>query len=52
MSTKDNSMKSLLLNLTALSLALAAWADEPATLKEVFKNDFLIGAALNPSHFT
>ncbi len=49
---KNNPIISLSLNLPTLCVAFSACANEPATLKEVFKNDFLIGAALNPSHFT
>ena len=35
-----------------LMVALMATAQEPASLKEAFKGDFVIGAALNPGQFT
>jgi endo-1,4-beta-xylanase len=37
--------------LSGLALGIAASAQEPTTLKAAFKNDFLIGTALNPAQF-
>lgn len=44
-------MKLLVSIMTGLLLSAAAKAQEPSTLKAAFKDDFLIGAALNPAQF-